>query len=174
MKLGSLLDAYGINRIRIGFFLPQFHLWTPTQQPARNHFAYDGGDFVSSTSIFLSFKSTTPALNGLSIAAAAGAFNDAQLDDGNTSRKAPHAMLGHCRPPSHKRELQSESWRVGITAISPLVCYRPCVTYSFVPFSLPRPLNAFSPRIYSTFCSLTAPFRYSGPGFITPTQAPLP
>ena len=26
------------------------------------------------------------------------------------------------------------SWRVGITAISPLISCRPCVTYSFIPF----------------------------------------
>ncbi|KIJ97269.1 hypothetical protein K443DRAFT_681660 [Laccaria amethystina LaAM-08-1] len=30
-------------------------------------------------------------------------------------------MPGHCRPPDHKCKLQSESWRVGITAVSPLV-----------------------------------------------------
>ncbi|KIJ97278.1 hypothetical protein K443DRAFT_681663 [Laccaria amethystina LaAM-08-1] len=43
------------------------------------------------------------------------------------SRKAPH-ILGHCRPPDHKRKLQSDIWRVGITAISPLVLvHRSCV-----------------------------------------------
>ena len=44
-------------------------------------------------------------------------------------------MLGHCRPPDHKRKLQAESWRVVTTAISLLVSYR--VTYSFVPLFLP-------------------------------------
>ena len=62
---------------------------------------------------------------------------------------------------------------MGITAISPTVSYRPCVTHSFVPLLLPQPPDAFSHRIYSIFRSLTAPLRYSGPGFITPTQAPL-
>ena len=85
-KSGSLLDAYGINRIGIGFSLLQFYLWTPTRQPARNHFPYDGGNLVSSSwsSVFLSYKSTTPALTGLSIADVASVFNDAQLNDVNT------------------------------------------------------------------------------------------
>ncbi|KIJ94773.1 hypothetical protein K443DRAFT_349686 [Laccaria amethystina LaAM-08-1] len=85
------------------------------------------------------------------------------------SRKAPHTMLGHCHPSDHKRKFESESWRVGITAVSPLVCYRPFVTYSFVPYSLARPYHSAYIR---SFSPLTAPIR-SGPGSTTPTQAPL-
>ena len=58
-------------------------------------------------------------------------------------------MLGHCRSPDHGRKPQLESRDNGH---SPLVSYRPCITYSFVPFSLPRPLNSLSPCIYSIFC----------------------
>ena len=83
------------------------------------------------------------------------------------SRKVLRTMLGRCRPPDHKRKLQSESWRVGITAISPLVSYRPCVTYSLVPFSFPRPLNSLSPRIYSIFCLADFPYSLLRPWFHT-------
>ena len=84
LKLGSLLDAYRIDRIGI---------------PARKGLSRRG---CSTTLI--------------------------------RSRKAPHTLLGHCRPPDHERKPQSESWRVGITAISPWVSYPPCVIDSFVPF----------------------------------------
>jgi len=63
-------------------------------------------------------------------------------------------MLGHCRPPDRKRKLESEGWRLGIMAISPLVGYCPCVTYSSVPFPL---LPSLSPRIYSIFCLANCP-----------------
>ncbi|EDQ99202.1 uncharacterized protein LACBIDRAFT_335263 [Laccaria bicolor S238N-H82] len=45
------------------------------------------------------------------------------------SRKAPHAMLGPCRPPAHKRKLQSESLRVGIMAICPLPHFDACAVF---------------------------------------------
>ena len=51
--------------------------------------------------------------------------------------------------------------------------YRPCATCSFVPLFLHRPLDAISTCIYSLFCLLIAPVRYSGLSFIPPTQAPL-
>ena len=106
----------------------------------------------------------------------AGVFNDGELDDGSTLLKSStHTMLGPCRPPAHNRKLRSESWRVGMTAICPLVSYRPCVTHPFPPLFLPQPLDAFSPRIYSIVCSLTAPVRYLGPSFITsPSSVILP
>ena len=107
LKLGSLLDAYSIDRIGI---------------PARNGLSRRG---CSTTLI--------------------------------RSRKAPHTLLGHCRPPDHERKPQSESWRVGITPISPWVSYPPCVIDSFVPFCHPRPVNSLSPRIYSTFCLANCP-----------------
>ena len=102
---------------------------------------------------FLQVHNACP--NGLSIA-------DAVLTIPSSTtlirpRKAPHTLLGHCRPPDHERTPQSESWRVGITAISPLVSYCPCVCYSFVPLSLPRPLNSSSARIYSIFCLANCP-----------------
>ena len=98
----------------------------------------------------------------------AGGLNDAQLDDGSTLLKSStYTIPGPCGPPGHNRKLRSESWRVGITAISPLVSYRPCVTHSFAPLILPQPLDAFSPRMYSIFCSLTVPVRYLGPSFMT-------
>ena len=51
-----------------------------------------------------------------------------------------------------------QSWRVVTTAISPLVSYRPCVTYSSIPLSLPRLLNSLSPRIYLIFCLTDCPY----------------
>ncbi|EDQ99440.1 uncharacterized protein LACBIDRAFT_335014 [Laccaria bicolor S238N-H82] len=60
------------------------------------------------SSAFLSYKSTTPALNGLSIA-------DVAFLTMPTS-----TTVKYCRPPGHKRKPQSESWKVGIMVISPL------------------------------------------------------
>ena len=69
------------------------------------------------------------------------------------SQTAPH-MLGYCRPPDYERKPQLKSRDNGH---SPLVSYRPCVTYSFVPFSLPRPLSCLLPRIHSIFCFTHCP-----------------
>ena len=84
--------------------------------------------------------------------------------------KAPHTMPGHCRPPDHERKHQLD---VRDNGHSPLVSYRPCITYSFIPFSLPRPLNSLSPCIYSILRLANCLVRYSGPASITPTQAQL-
>ena len=68
----------------------------------------------------------------------ADVFNDAQLDDDSTLLKSSmYTMLGPFRPPAHNRKLWSESLKVGIMAISPLVSYRLCVTHSFAPLFLP-------------------------------------
>ena len=40
-----------------------------------------------------------------SIVNMAGVFNDAQLDDADALSNL-HFMLGHCRPPDHKRKLE--------------------------------------------------------------------
>ena len=84
LKLGSLLGAFGLNRIRIDFPLLQCHLWTRARQPARSHFACDGRQLK----LIVSYKSTTSALNGLSIADVAGVVNDAPLDNAATLSKS--------------------------------------------------------------------------------------
>ena len=67
-------------------FLLQFHLWTPTRQPAGSHFAYDGRQLKLIVSIsFLQVDNVCPKL---SIADVAGVFNDAQLDDVNALSKS--------------------------------------------------------------------------------------
>ena len=95
-------------------------------------------------------------------------FNDAQIDEPDYPRKALHTMLGHLRPPDHKRMRLPECWRVGITAVS----YRFCVTYSFIPSSLPRPLNSLSLRILSIFSLVDSPHPLLRPWFYKTNTSP--
>ena len=84
-------------------------------------------------------------------------------------------MLGYRRPPDHKRTRLPEFWRAGITAVLPLVRYRFCVTYSFIPSSLPRPLNSLSlPRIHSIFPLADGPHPLLRPWFYKTNASPTP
>lgn len=105
-------------------------------------------------------KETLSWLNLLTEAASIlGSLFQHHLFANSHSKPPTYSNLGHCRPPGHKRELESESSRVGITAILlPLVSYHPCVTSSFgVPFSFPRLLNSLSPCLYSIFPPIDRP-----------------
>ena len=169
LKLGCLLGAYGINRIGIDLLFCSnsiFGLSPGNPLEVTLHMT------VVNSSWFLSYKSTMSYLNfPLQIWLAF-----LTMPSSTTlirSRKARHTMLDHCRPPDHKRKLQSESWRVETTVISPLVSYRPCVTYSFVPFSLPDLWIPYHLAYIRSFALLTAVIRFSGPGSTTTTQAPF-
>ena len=78
-------------------------------------------------------------------------------------------MLGYRRPPDHKRRRLLECWRVGITAVFPLVSYRLSVTYSFIPSSLSRPS---SPRIHGIFSLADRPHPLLRPWFCKPNASP--
>ena len=81
-------------------------------------------------------------------------------------------MLGCRRPPDHKRRHLPECWRVGITAVFPLVSYRFCFTYTFIPSSLSRPLNPLSPRMHSVFSLADRPYPLLRPWFNKTNASP--
>ena len=87
-------------------------------------------------------------------------------------QKALHTMLGYRRPPDHKRTRLPQCWKVGITAVFPLVSYRFCVTYSSIPSSLPRPLNSLSPRIHSILTLADRPHPFLRPSFYKTNASP--
>ncbi|EDQ99197.1 uncharacterized protein LACBIDRAFT_335251 [Laccaria bicolor S238N-H82] len=83
LKLGSLLDAYGMNRILNQIFFAS----TPSldYHPVTRSKRLRWLKLIVSISFF---QVDNACPNGLSVADMAGGFNDAQLDDGNTLLKS--------------------------------------------------------------------------------------
>ena len=172
LKLGSVRDAYyGINRVGIDLF---FYFNYIVGLPPGNSLE-DALHMMEETSLaqFFFYKSRTKSAPNVPLQPWLAFLTIPSSTNLIHSRKALHTMLGYRRPPDHKCTRLPECWRVGITAGFPLVSYRFCITYSFIPCSLPRPPNSLSSRIHPLFSLGDRLIRYLGPGSIKPTQAPL-
>ena len=144
------------------------YLWTPTRLPAPRHFACDGGDLVSSIHFYKSTKSApnVPLQTCLAFLTIPSSKNLIY------PRKALRTMLGYRRTSDHKRTRLPECWRVGMTAVFSLVSCRLCLTCSFIPSSLPRPLNSLSPCMHSIFSLADCPHPSYRPWFYKTNASP--